>query len=134
MAGNVHSDGRGGIAVRRPEQALHKPVADLLSAILIPPTWFSTFPSGGGGKVRGSILKGLGLKAGVPDLLIVHEGRAYWIELKAPKTGRLSEAQKVTQPALRAAGSPVANLRTIDEVLRWLALWNIPTRIHKVAA
>jgi hypothetical protein len=64
--------------------------------------------------MRGMILRGMGMKAGVPDILIVHDGRAYFCELKSAK-GVLSDAQKATHEALRAAKCPVAVVRSLDE-------------------
>lgn len=76
------------------EAALHKAVADFLT-VALPREWrFSTFPSGGGGKVRGAQLKARGLKAGWPDILILGQnGRWIGIELKTTK-GKLSDEQK----------------------------------------
>lgn len=65
--------------------------------------------------MRGMILKGTGLKSGVPDILIVHEGRLHGLELKSAK-GVLSDAQKRTHEALRAAGCLVAVIRSLDEL------------------
>jgi hypothetical protein len=64
------------------EQQLHRACAEYLAWALKPPSWWTTFPSGGGGAVRGKILRGLGLKPGVPDLEIVYCGIAHWVELK----------------------------------------------------
>jgi hypothetical protein len=59
------------------------------------------------------ILKGMGMKAGVPDILLAFDGHAYFLELKAGTY--LSEAQKATHEALRAAKCPVAVVRSLDE-------------------
>jgi hypothetical protein len=66
------------------------------------------------------ILRGMGMKAGVPDILIVHDGHAYWCELKSPK-GIVSDVQKATHEALRAAKCPVAVVRSLDEFRALLA-------------
>lgn len=114
------------------ERDLHRAVADYLSVALQPPTWWTTIGHGaflGEARLkRGAQMKRAGLKAGVPDILIVHEGRAYWIELKARK-GRLSEAQEATVDALAAAGcAGVCLARNIADVAHALAAWGIPTR------
>ena len=70
--------------------------------------------------MRGMILKGMGMKAGVPDILIVYDSRAYWCELKAPK-GTLSEVQKEVHAALWQAKTPVAVIRSLDEFRALLA-------------
>ena len=33
------------------------------------------------------MFKGLGVKAGVPDLILIHDGRTYGLELKADGSG-----------------------------------------------
>lgn len=104
----------------QPEQRLQRQIVGYLSWALAPPAWFSSFPAGGGGEMRGMILKGMGLKPGVPDLLLVHDGRAYWAELKAPK-GVVSDAQKATHEALQRAKCPVAVVRSLDEFRALLA-------------
>jgi hypothetical protein len=99
-------------------------VAKYLSLTLQPPHWFSTFPAGGGGKARGGQLKAMGLKAGVPDILIISgfTGRANWIELKAPQ-GTESVAQKETRKALEYARCGTAVCRSIEDVQAALEAW-----------
>jgi hypothetical protein len=109
------------------EAALHKSVAQYLALALGPHTWWTTFPLGGGGFVRGAKLKASGAKKGTPDVLIVHEGRARWIELKAAK-GRVSPAQKETAHALINAGSDVFVARSLDDVTHALVVWAIPVK------
>lgn len=110
--------------MKRPEQALQRGVAELLSVALGGVAWFSAFPAGGGGLMRGKILKGMGLKPGVPDVLILDAGRAYWLELKAPK-GTVTQAQKHCHAALGRAGCQVAVIRSLDDVLPMLRNWGI---------
>lgn len=109
------------------EQQLHRAVAEYLTHALPQMSWFSTFPAGGGGKIRGAHLKAMGLKPGVPDILIINLGRAYWIELKA-KRGRVSQQQTETRFALARAMSPSATCRSIEEVEEALRNWGIPLR------
>jgi hypothetical protein len=122
------------LAVRHPEAALQRTIAAYLSWALAPPAYWSAIGHGGGGQMRGRILKGMGVKAGLPDILIVHDGIAHWIELKAEK-GVLSDAQIVTHAALRAAKCPVAVVRSLDELRLLLAgpWWPIPLRESKPA-
>lgn len=111
----------------RPEQATHRAVAQYLNAVLPDTVFWTTFPSGGGGRVRGAQLKAMGLKSGVPDVLLVWCGRTYFIELKSAR-GRLSDAQRACHPRIWEAGAPVGVAKTIDDVRGLLASWNIPTR------
>jgi hypothetical protein len=115
-------------APKHPERVLHKQIADTLALTLTPATWFTTFPSGGGGRVRGALLKRMGLVPGVPDLLLISGGRAHWIELKAPG-GSLSQAQRLVHKILEGVGCHVATCRSLNDVLRQLETWGIETRI-----
>lgn len=109
------------------EAALHRQVAKFLDAALCPEVFWTTIPAGGGGKVRGAHLKVCGYKAGTPDILIVHNGGAYWLELKTKK-GRVSEAQDQVMDWLADAWSPVAVARSLDDVQDAVLRWGIPLR------
>jgi hypothetical protein len=128
------------------ESELHIAVATTLDVLLLPPTMWTTFPSGGYelSPAAASRLYRLGMKRGVPDVLIVHEGRLHCIELKTA-TGRLSKSRMVRTRSggarhvtgqvemhgkLTAAGARVAVARSVDDVLMALAAWGIPTRNH----
>lgn len=113
--------------MRRPEQALQIAVAAYLRLALKPPTIWTAFPAGGGGRVRGGILKAMGLKAGWPDLLVLHVeenetsgiSRALpivcAIELKAAK-GTQSAEQKSVMAAFHAIGAGYAVARRVEDV------------------
>lgn len=109
-----------------PEQDFQRVVVQFLDLMLID-AWFTHFPAGGGGRVRGGVLKAMGLKAGVPDILIIRDGWIFWIELKSP-LGRLSPVQRDTHKTLLLQGCGVAICRTLDEVRTALRTWEIPTR------
>ena len=65
------------------------------------------------------ILKAMGVRAGVPDLAFIHDGRAFFIELKAER-GALTKSQKETIPRLRAAGAETFVCRSVEDVQRVL--------------
>lgn len=109
------------------ERQLHRACAEYLAWALKPPAWFSTFPAGGGGEMRGKILRGLGLKPGVPDLLVVFRGVAHWIELKTTR-GKVSADQVVCRADLEDAGCPVAIVRSLDELQATLDRWLVPVK------
>lgn len=117
--------------MRHPEQVLQRQIAEYLALVLIPPAWWTTIPAGGGGEIRGKILKGLGYRAGTPDMMIVANGRVYFLELKSAR-GKLSPAQQATHTALLMAGSCVAVCRSLDNVRHLFSehgpWWAIPTR------
>jgi hypothetical protein len=64
-------------------------------------------------------MKGLGVRAGVPDLCCIRDGRAFFLELKSAG-GRLSPAQIATHSLLVSAGAMVATVDSLDDALRWL--------------
>jgi hypothetical protein len=113
---------------RAPEQALQRQIAQFLDTALAGNTWYSTIPLGGGGRVRGAILRSMGVKAGVPDMVVIDAGRAIWLELKAPK-GRLSDEQTACHKLLRRAGCAVYVIRSLDEAIIALRECGVPLRI-----
>lgn len=132
-------------AAPKTETSLHWHVAGLLNKHLAPPAWWTTFPAGGGGENRGKLLKSLGLKSGVPDILIFvpvsgvmilseievrdfHLTAVYGIELKKIGEGELSEAQQREQPLMSAAHVRIVNCETMEQVHAALAAWQIPYR------
>lgn len=92
------------------ERDLHKAVAVYLSLALPPGAWFTSIPGGNRGMTTTP-----GYASGTPDLLIIWNGIAQWIELKAER-GRLSVAQKAMHLVLERAGSPVYTARSLAEV------------------
>ncbi len=113
-----------------PEDRLQRAVAVYLTACLPKPWRWSTFPAGGGGKVRGAQLQAKGLKPGWPDIFILHpDGRWHGIELKAPK-GKASEEQI---DFLEWSGGRSAICRSIEHVETTLRAWGVPVRGTTVA-
>jgi hypothetical protein len=75
-------------------------------------------------RVTAAILRGMGVKAGVPDLMLVSQGRAYFLELKR-EGGKLSTEQKVVHAELRRAGAVVDTAYGLDEALDVLEAWGL---------
>jgi hypothetical protein len=132
-AGYAKSPRKPGVKRAHPEQSLQTHVAELLGWLLPPEVPWTAIGHGGGGKQRGMILKGMGVHAGWPDLMLIYRGRPCFIELKATQ-GALSPAQKVVHTAITVAGGVVAVCRSIDQVRDILAVWGIPTRAEKPSA
>ena len=110
---------------RRLEQALQRAVVEHLQWRARDGVWWCHIPNGGWrSPVEAKIFKALGVVAGAPDLLIVADGRAYFLELKAPH-GRISDAQHKCHQALWAAGVSVAVADNIDQALELLEGWQI---------
>lgn len=116
-----------------PEQTLHKDVALFLSQGLRSPTFWTTFPAGGGGRLRGAFLKSMGLKAGFPDLLVIHPQPTgaglgcivLGIELKAGK-GRVSPEQIDVHAALTIANARIRVCRSLEDVEAFIRSHGVP--------
>lgn len=114
--------------MKRPEDALQRQLAAYLDlALPYDACWFAVPNGGARAKKEAAILAGLGVKAGAPDIVVFWSGRAFAIELKAPR-GRVSEDQEAMHQALRRAGVAVTVARSLDEALRWLASWGVPLK------
>lgn len=75
-------------------------------------------------------LKAEGVKSGVPDLSIVHDGMFYGLEVKKPKTdksakGVLSANQKERIEEIREAGGEVKVVYSVADVIEALIDWKI---------
>jgi hypothetical protein len=74
--------------------------------------------------VEAAILKSIGAVAGIPDIIVIYNGRCFALELKS-KHGRLTDVQRVAHERLRAAGACVAVAYNIDEALERLTAWGL---------
>ena len=97
------------------ERMLHKVVAAWLDQNLPEDTFWTTFPSGGGGEIRGYILKDMGLKAGVPDILVWGKNKMIGIELKSEK-GVLLKDQKIVIAKLEQLGFKTYVCKSLADV------------------
>lgn len=59
-------------------------------------------------------------KMGVPDIQVIYEGRALWLEVKRP-SGKVTAIQAYVHEELRAVGSVVCVVRSVDEAKRAFA-------------
>jgi hypothetical protein len=75
-------------------------------------------------RTEAAILKGLGVVAGVPDIVAIHKGRVYALELKA-EGGRPTEIQLATIAAMEAAGVFTAVAEGVDRALAVLERWGL---------
>jgi hypothetical protein len=85
----------------------------------------------GGYRTRGTAgrLKAEGVVPGVADIIIIWNGRALGIELKA-RTGRLSKAQQHWGDAFTLAGGCYAVCRSLGDVGAFLDAAGIPLRVQ----
>lgn len=77
-------------------------------------------------------LKALGMVAGVADLIILHQGRAYALEVKA-RGGKQSPAQITFEENCREAGVPYACADNIAAALTTLLDWGVIRRMTVAA-
>ncbi len=112
----------------RPEEALHLATAQYLRLALPRDAVWHHSPNEAKAKVQWHAKrKALGMRAGWPDLEFVWQGRAMFIELKAPK-GRLNDNQEKARDDLVAAGALVALCRSVEAVEITLRTWGVPLK------
>lgn len=107
-----------------PEYHLQCLIIDFLKIQLHKSALLTCFPSGGGGKIRGAMLKRMGLVAGWPDLQIIFKGKYYGLEVKTEK-GKVSENQKAIHDSLIKQGAKVAVVRTPEEAWIQIKEWGL---------
>jgi hypothetical protein len=110
---------------QRPEAAIQRAVFQHLRARGTPGVFAFHVPNGGYRKpVEAAILRGMGVVAGVPDLIAIHNGRVFTLELKSPG-GRTTDKQLATIAALREAGAFTAVAEGLDRALAVLESWGL---------
>ena len=89
-----------------------------------PGVWYCAIPNGahlaGDAQARFrqiGALKGDGLKIGAPDLVCVWNGGGKFLEVKRPKTGRVSDDQQKVHEYLGAVGWPVAIVKSVEDAV-----------------
>lgn len=119
--------------IQRPEQDIHKAVVQHLRQRGVPGLVFFHVPNGAklGGKrnakgfaIQGAIMKSLGVRAGVSDLIILHKGVVYALELKAPG-GATTEAQDQFLTDWNNAGGIAFVAEGLDRAIRILEGWRL---------
>jgi hypothetical protein len=109
----------------RPEAAIQRAVFQHLRARSAPGV-FAFHPANGGYRkpVEAAIMKGLGVVAGVPDVIVIHAGRCYALEIKA-SGGRATPKQLAAIAAMEAAGAYTCIAKNLDRALEVLERWQI---------
>jgi hypothetical protein len=108
-----------------PEQSIQRAVVEHLrvrgvSRLL----WFHPANGGWRSRTEGAILSGIGVRPGVSDLILLHAGRAFALELKTD-TGRPTAAQMQFVSDFHAAGGTAAIVNGLDQALRVLETWQL---------
>lgn len=86
------------------------------------PGAFAFHPKNGGVHQRGrrsGINAGLGVIPGVPDVIVIHQGRCYCLELKT-EVGKLSPVQIQVLEQLEHAGAICHVAAGLDPAIAWL--------------
>lgn len=110
---------------KNPEQAIQRAVMQHVRARGVPGLVCIHVPNGGYRRpVEAAIFKTLGVRAGVSDLLLWHEGRAFALELKA-KGRRPTEAQLEFIADMEEAGAYTAISEGLDRALAVLETWGL---------
>jgi hypothetical protein len=86
--------------------------------------WFHVPNGGRRSPVEAAIFNGLGVRAGVSDLILLREGRAFALELKNER-GRPTAAQMQFISEFRAAGGEASIASGLDQALRTLETWGL---------
>lgn len=92
---------------------------------------YFAIPNGGKRNVVTAVkLKKEGCQPGTPDLCIIHEGQAFFLEVKRPAStaggkGRLSPAQKEMIGRIEEAGGEVKIVYSVADVIEACIDWQI---------
>lgn len=114
---------------RQPEQDFQRSLVRALHQILKPGAFVFAVPNGGkGSPVERAIMSGTGVVRGIPDLIVVFDGRAVALECKSA-VGRLSDHQIKAQGDLQRAGVACATVRTLPDAINFLRHEGVPIRI-----
>ncbi len=117
---------------RHSEDAIQRAVVAHLRTRRLPGVAYFHVPNGGRrSPAEASVFAGLGVRAGVPDLVLIRDGHAFALELKAPG-GRVSPAQTEMQQELERAGATVATAFGLDAALEQLESWGLLRRASRV--
>lgn len=101
---------------RYPEDKLQRAIVEYLDWSLPDDAVVFAVPNGGKRHAREAArMKGLGVKAGIPDLCIVWRGKALFIEVKAIR-GVLAQEQRAMIHKLEYCGSLVWVARSVEQV------------------
>lgn len=118
------------------EGPVHRSILGWLRAVLPVGAIAFHIPNGGARDARvGAKMKALGTMPGIPDLCVIHRGRALFLEVKAPGSeARPSRSQPETMFALTDAGCPVCVVSDIEGARAFLRKCGVTLRCLKIDA
>jgi hypothetical protein len=116
------------VSVRRraqPEAEIQRTLIAHFVVRGVPGVFVSHPPNGGYREpTEAAILKGMGVRPGLPDVIAIKGGQVYAIELKT-ENGRATSAQLQAIGELRAAGAHAEVCYGLDRALAQLEAWGL---------
>ena len=110
---------------QNPEAAIQRALVQHLYSRGISGLLFWHTPNGGKRSIgEAANFKRLGVKAGVPDLLLYYNNQLFCLELKAPG-GRATESQLAFLAHADAQGAYTATAEGLDRALATLEAWGL---------
>lgn len=110
--------------VKTTEGVIHRAVVDHLHRRAHPGVVWFHVPNAPRNAIAGAILKRMGMRAGVSDLLLFHRKELFALELKRPG-GRATDEQQKFLDDIRQNGGHGVVAEGLDEALGCLALWGL---------
>jgi hypothetical protein len=109
------------------EHQIQKSIAQYLDLRRL--CWWAVPNGGRRNVVVAKKLKAEGVKSGVPDITLIHNGKYYGIEVKKPKTitpkGVLSSNQKARIAEIEDSGAVVGVVYSVPDLIEMLEKWGI---------
>lgn len=111
--------------MNRPEDQIQRAVFQHIRARGVPGLVAWHTPNGGKRKpIEAAIFKGLGVRSGVADIIAVHQGKIFALELKA-ENGRPSKAQREFLFDIERAGGFTAMPHGLSAAIATLEAWGL---------
>lgn len=108
------------------EDVIQTQLARFLVLACKPGVVWCHIPNGGSrNKIEAARLKAQGVKPGVPDLMFIHDGHPYFLELKRERGGVVSADQTIMHDDLRKAGATVGIARGLSAAVDLLQEWEL---------
>jgi hypothetical protein len=110
---------------RRLEDTIQRTIVQHLKLRATPGVFWYAVPNGGvRSKVEAAIMKATGTRPGVPDLAFLHDGQAYFLEVKS-EDGRPTEHQLKAIADINEAGGYAVIGCGLDRCLEILERWGL---------
>lgn len=115
------------------EDQIHRAIVCFLKTMALSGViWWHTPNGGMRNKTEAARFHGLGVKAGVPDILLLSDGQLFALELKRIG-GRLSPSQRQMLDALANAGARIHVAYGVDQAFEILREWRLVRQMREAA-